>query len=101
MPSPTPASRVTPIDWSTRPSSSMATQSEVKSAARAAVLLGDDQAEQAQLAHRPHDLDRQVVVAVPLGDVRGNLSLGEVADDLAERLVLTGQLEHHGSTILP
>ena len=33
MPSPTPASSVMPIDWSTRPSSSMATHSEVKSPA--------------------------------------------------------------------
>ena len=31
MPRPTPADSVMPIDWSTRPSSSMATQSEVKS----------------------------------------------------------------------
>ena len=31
MPSPTPADRVIPIDWSTRPSSSIATHSEVKS----------------------------------------------------------------------
>ena len=32
MPRPTPASRVMPIDWSTRPSSSIATHSVVKSA---------------------------------------------------------------------
>ena len=32
MPRPTPADRVMPMDWSTRPSSSMATHSEVKSA---------------------------------------------------------------------
>ena len=31
MPSPTPADRVIPIDWSTRPSSSIATQRLVKS----------------------------------------------------------------------
>ena len=38
MPRPTPASRVMPIDWSTRPSSSIATHSDVKSPPRAAVL---------------------------------------------------------------
>ena len=74
MPRPTPASRVMPIDWSTRPSSSIATHSEVKSAPRAAVLLGHDQAEQAELAHRVHDLDREVVLAVPLRDVRRDLA---------------------------
>ena len=39
-------------------------------AAAAAVLLGHDQAEQAELAHRVHDVDREVVLAVPLRDVR-------------------------------
>jgi hypothetical protein len=32
--------------------------------------------------------------------VRRDLALGEVSDDLPERFVLTGQLEHHGQTLL-
>ena len=52
MPRPTPAERVMPIDWSTRPSSSIATHSDVKSPlAGAAVLLGHDQPEQPEVAH--------------------------------------------------
>ena len=98
MPRPTPASRVMPIDWSTRPSSSIATHSEVKSPPRAAVLLGHDQAEQPQVAHLADQLDREVVVAVPLRDVRRDLGLGELPDHLAEQLVILGQLEHDSSS---
>ena len=68
-----------PIDWSTRPSSSIATHSEAKSPLAAAPLLGEDEAEQPELAHRRDDVDGEVVVAVPLRGVRGDLGLGEVA----------------------
>ena len=37
---------------------------------RAAELLGHDEAEQAEVAHRRHEVGREVVLAVPLGDVR-------------------------------
>ena len=96
MPRPTPADSVMPIDWSTRPSSSIATQRrrEVAVVAHAAELLRHDQAEQSQLAHLGHQVDREVVVAVPLRDVRLDLGLGELPDDLAEVLVLLAQLEH-------
>ncbi len=61
----------------------------------AAVLLGGGHAEQAELAHLVHDLDGEVVLAVPLRGVRRDLGLGELADDLAERLVLGRQFEGH------
>ena len=101
MPSPTPADSVMPIDWSIRPSSSIATQSEVKSLPVPSVRYeppnssGRQQPEQAEVAHLGDQLDREVVVAVPGRDVRRDLGLGEVAHDLAERLVIFGQLEAH------
>ena len=92
MPSPTAASSVMPIDWSTRPISSIATQRLVKSPSspRAAVLLGRGEPEQPELAHLLHHVDREVVVAVPLRGVRRDLGLGELADAAAELLVLAG-----------
>ena len=68
--------------------------------ARAAVLLGERQAEQAQLAHREHGVDGEGVLAVPGLGVRRDLALGEVADDLAERLLLRAQVEIHRTTIV-
>ena len=65
-------------------------------AVRAAVLLGGGEPEQAELPHLAHDVDREVVLAVPLGGARRDLLLGEVADGTPELLVLRGQLEAHG-----
>jgi len=42
-----------------------------------------------------------VVVAVPCLGVRGDLALGEVAHDLAQRLVLFGELDVHDLRSLP
>ena len=94
MPRPTAADSVMPTDWSTRPSSSMATQRAVKSGVRPAELLGRDQPEQAQVAHQPDQLDREAVLRVPLRGMRRHLVGGEVADHLPEVLVLLEQLEH-------
>ena len=66
---------------------------EVAVLARAAVLLRRGQADQPELAHLLHHVDREVVVAVPLRGVRRDLGLGELADQRAELLVLGGQLE--------
>ena len=66
MPSPTPASRVMPSDWSTRPISSIATHRLVKSPSGAAELLRGGEPEQAEVAHLLHDVGREVVLAVPL-----------------------------------
>ena len=68
---------------------------EVTVLARPAVLLRRRQAEQAELAHLLHDVDREVVCLVPVGCVRGDLRLGEVSDAVAEVLVLPGQFEAH------
>ena len=70
-------------------------------AAAAAVLLGERDAEQPEVAHAAHDVDREVVVAVPRLGVRRDLALGEVADDLAERVVLFGELHVHWGDGLP
>ena len=95
MPSPTAASRVMPIDWSTRPISSMATQSAGEVAATAAVLFRRGEPEQPELTHRWNDLDRKMMLLIPTGGMRGDLGLGELADDLSERLMVGRQLEAH------
>ena len=57
-------------------------------------------AEQPELAHLLHDIDREVVVPVPLRGVRRDLGLREVADAAAELLVLAAQLETaHGGIV--
>ena len=68
-------------------------------AAGAAVLLGEDDPEQAEVAHLPHDVDREVVLDVPPGRVRCDLALGELAHHRAEHLVLLGQLPAHPFTL--
>ena len=101
MPSPTAASSVMPIDWSTRPISSIARQRLVKPPSSPAspappYSSGRGEPHQPELAHLLHDVDREVVVAVPLRGVRRDLLLGEVADGTTELLVLGRQLEAHG-----
>jgi hypothetical protein len=56
--------------------------------ARAAVLLGEGQAEQAQLPHLPHDRGRELVALVEAADLRGHHLEGELADGLAQGLGL-------------
>src|SRR5664280_2685336 len=53
--------------------------------------FGEDEPEQPEIAHRSRDFDGEVVVAVPLGGVRCDLRLGEVAHDIAEHLVVVAQ----------
>ena len=64
------------------------------SSPHAAELLRHDEAEQPEVAHLGHQVGREVVVPVPLRDVRRDLGLGELAHDRAEVLVLLAQLEH-------
>ena len=54
----------------------------------------------AELAHLLDDVDGEVVLPVPLGGVRRDLLLGEVADAAPVRLVLQGQLERHRIPLL-
>jgi hypothetical protein len=63
--------------------------------ARTAVLLGERETEQAELAHREHGVDGKRVVAVPRLRVRRDLGGREVADDAAECLVLRAQFHRH------
>jgi len=65
--------------------------------AAATQLLGSGEAEQAQLSHGQHDVDREGVVAVPGLGVGRHLALGEVADNLAERLLLLSQIRTHSA----
>ena len=67
---------------------------------RATVLLGRHESEQAQVAHLGDQVDRQVVIAVPLGDVGRDLAFGEVAHDAAECLVIRRELERHHCLLL-
>ena len=101
MPRPTAASSVMPIDWSTRPISSIARQRLVKPPSSPAspappYSSGAVSPIRPSCAHLLHDVDREVVLAVPLRGVRRDLLLGEVADGTPELLVLGGQLEAHG-----
>ncbi len=59
--------------------------------AAAAVLLGKREAEQAERAHGAHGVDGKRVIAVPVGGVRRDLRLGEVAHDGTELLLLRGR----------
>ena len=103
MPSPTAASRVIPIDWSTRPSSSIATHRLVKSPSSPAppYSSGAVSPNSPSLPIFCTSVDREVVVAVPLRGVRRDLGLGELADAAAELFVLAGQLVAHGAMLNP
>ena len=70
---------------------------EVAGVARAAELLRDDEAEQAEVTHLGHQVGREEGGGVPLGDVGRDLLLGEVADDHPEVLVVLAELEHRCS----
>ncbi len=64
-----------------------------------APLGGEDQAEQAEVAHRLHRFEGKHVILVPLGGVRGDLALCEISYDLAEGFVFRRQVEiHHPSS---
>ncbi len=97
IPRPTPADRVMPIDWSTRPSSSMATQRLVKSASAPPNSSGTT---------RPNSPRSPIFGTSSTGkrccsshscDVRRDLGERELAHHPAEVLVLLRQLEHPGS----
>ena len=64
--------------------------------------LGERDAEQAELAHLTHDLDRELVGAIPLRAVRLDLGGGEVAHEGAQRRVVVAQLRvrHRAVTVV-
>ena len=69
-------------------------------AARAAVLLGNRQAHQAELGELRDELVREARLAVELLGDRRHARLGEVADGAPDELLLVRQLEVH-ERILP
>ena len=63
------------------------------------VLLRERDPHPAELAQLADDLVRERLGAVELGRDRGDLALGEVADGVAKRLVLLGQVEDHCASV--
>ena len=69
--------------------------------ARAALVLGDRDAEPAHLAEALDDLDREAPLAFVLVDDRGDLVDHEVADRRAQEGVLRGEVEVHAASVAP
>lgn len=64
-------------------------------AAGAAVLLGDGEPEEAELAELLHDAAVDLFRTVPGGGVRGDLTVGEVLGELPHRGLLRAELQVH------
>ena len=60
-------------------------------------LLGHHKTEQPQSTHLGDEVDREMLLAIPPGNVRSHLRLGELAHDGAEVLVVLAELEHVGA----
>ena len=88
---------VTPTPASARDSSSSTSTYETKSAPAPAELLGDADAHQAELAELGEHLPREPVLAVPLGGVRRDLGVGDLARERLDLALLVGQGEVHGA----
>ena len=80
---------------SARPSSSITSAHVTASAPEAAVLLGDRDAADPQLAELLHDVERELLVLVPLAGARRDLLGGELPDEVADLLLLRRELELH------
>ena len=65
--------------------------------ARSAVLLGHADAQKPQLGELRDQLVREAVLAVPVGGIRRDLRLGELARERSDRLLVGTQLEVHRS----
>ena len=66
-----------------------------------ALVLGDRDAEPAELADPPDDLDREASRALVLVDDRRDLGEHEVADRVAQEDVFRGEIEVHRSSVAP
>ena len=64
--------------------------------ARAAQFLGEDGAQEAQLAGFFDDVERKDLLFVPLEDVRADFLLGKFADALAKLDLLRREVKFHG-----
>ena len=68
-------------------------------AARAAVLLGERDPHQAEVAELGDDLVREALLAVELLGDRRDLALGEVAHGAPDQLVVVGEVEVHPAIV--
>ena len=66
-----------------------------------ALVLRDRDAEPAELADAPDDLDREAALALVLLDDRRDLGRHEVADRVAQQRVLRGEVEVHRPSLPP
>ena len=66
-------------------------------------LLRDHEAEQPKVTHLGDQINREMVLAVPCGDVRSHLGLGELPHDSAEVFMILTELEHElmGPSLAP
>ena len=71
-----------------------AQRGEVRPAA--AVLLRERETEEPELAHLQHDIDGELVVAVPPLGMRSDLGLRELAHESPQRLLFLTQFERCG-----
>ena len=69
--------------------------------AGAALVLGDRDAEPAELADPADDLGREAALALVLVDDRRDLGDHEVADRVAQQVVLGGEVEVHAPSVPP
>src|SRR5262249_49549778 len=70
-------------------------------AAAAAELLGEREAEVAEVAHALEDLAREDLGALPLVGERAELLVDELAEALAEEVVVLGEEGHHRVYTMP
>ena len=63
--------------------------------ARAAVLLGVLDAEQAERRQLRHQLRREFLILIPFADVRPDFGFGELAHGAAQQRLLFGRTEVH------
>src|ERR1700759_1379290 len=91
-PSETPASRVIATEESTRASSSRARQRGKVAPPHPAVLLGERQPEQAELAHLGHDVVGKLTALVVAADYRRDHVAGELGDGVPQVLLLRREL---------
>ena len=66
----------------------------------AAVLARHDRAQVALVGDLRHELGVEVMIAVVLARALDDLAVGELARGLADQLLLVGQVEVHGPTLL-
>ena len=67
--------------------------------ARTAQIFGDEEAEQAELAHLAHDVGGEHAFLVPFGGFRGEDLVREVPHDGTERVLFGTEVEVHWASL--